>query len=576
MKLTLKMWFLIFVLIAALIAINPTGYFKEGVLVKSVVSDSSASISGLTSGSIINSINEDKISNLNDYNNIISEISKGFQPADWTIKASGKEFRYSSLTLDFEINNNLTIISAGETAKNSSLMENMVLESINNEIVKNLDDFDSIKLSLEPKTKLTLNTNKGEFIFLASSIDFTVSEIPKTNIKMGLDLQGGAKALVKPERKLSQSEMNDLITISKERFNVYGIADIVIRPATDLSGNNYMLVEVAGATPAELKELIGKQGKFDAKIGNDTVFIGGKKHITSVCRNDATCAGIKECGKSSEGYACQFQFTIYLSQEAAETQANITSTLQINTTSSGNKILSKNLDLYLDDKLVDTLQIDSDLKGKVATQISINGPGVGATELDAFQNAEANMKKLQTVLITGSLPFKLEIVKLDSISPLLGNEFFTNIAYAAIAALLAVGLIVFIRYKKLMYTIPVIITVSLEIFVILGFASLIKWNLDLASIAGIIAAIGTGVDDQIVIIDESKSKAQYSIKEKIKRAFKIIIGAFATSLVSLVPLWWAGAGIMRGFALTTIAGICIGVLITRPAFADVINQITKE
>ena len=161
MKLTLKMWFLIFVLIAALIAINPTGYFKEGVLVKSVVSDSSASISGLTSGSIINSINEDKISNLNDYNNIISEISKGFQPADWTIKASGKEFRYSSLTLDFEINNNLTIISAGETAKNSSLMENMVLESINNEIVKNLDDFDSIKLSLEPKTKLTLNTNKG-------------------------------------------------------------------------------------------------------------------------------------------------------------------------------------------------------------------------------------------------------------------------------------------------------------------------------------------------------------------------------------------------------------------------------
>jgi len=186
------------------------------------------------------------------------------------------------------------------------------------------------------------------------------------------------------------------------------------------------------------------------------------------------------------------------------------------------------------------------------------------------------MKKLQTVLITGSLPFKLEIVKLDSISPLLGNEFFTNIAYAAIAALLAVGLIVFIRYKKLMYTIPVIITVSLEIFVILGFASLIKWNLDLASIAGIIAAIGTGVDDQIVIIDESKSKAQYSIKEKIKRAFKIIIGAFATSLVSLVPLWWAGAGIMRGFALTTIAGICIGVLITRPAFADVINQITKE
>jgi preprotein translocase subunit SecD len=33
------------------------------------------------------------------------------------------------------------------------------------------------------------------------------------------------------------------------------------------------------------------------------------------------------------------------------------------------------------------------------------------------------MKKLQTIMITGSLPFKLEIVKIDKISPLLGEHF---------------------------------------------------------------------------------------------------------------------------------------------------------
>jgi len=33
------------------------------------------------------------------------------------------------------------------------------------------------------------------------------------------------------------------------------------------------------------------------------------------------------------------------------------------------------------------------------------------------------MKKLQTVLITGSLPVKLNIEKIDTISPVLGDEF---------------------------------------------------------------------------------------------------------------------------------------------------------
>jgi preprotein translocase subunit SecD len=41
-----------------------------------------------------------------------------------------------------------------------------------------------------------------------------------------------------------------------------------------------------------------------------------------------------------------------------------------------------------------------------------------------------------------------------------------------------------------------------EVFLVLGFASLIKWELDLAALAGLIAAVGTGIDDQIVVNDE--------------------------------------------------------------------------
>ena len=98
-------------------------------------------------------------------------------------------------------------------------------------------------------------------------------------------------------------------------------------------------------------------------------------------------------------------------------------------------------------------------------------------------------------------------------------------------------------------------------------------NLDLPSIAGIIATIGTGIDSQLIILDEARQTTNVGIKQKMKRAFSIILGAYFTALVALLPLWWAGAGLLKGFALTTIIGITVGVLITRPAFADIIRKI---
>jgi preprotein translocase subunit SecD len=40
-------------------------------------------------------------------------------------------------------------------------------------------------------------------------------------------------------------------------------------------------------------------------------------------------------------------------------------------------------------------------------------------------------------------------------------------------------------------------------------------------------------------------------------------------------LFWAGAGLLKGFAITTMLGLTIGVLITRPAFADIIKLLEK-
>jgi len=473
----------------------------------------------------------------------------------------------------------ITSVEPNSTAFEQGLRQGQIIKSIDETSISNVEDFTKIITGkyLGEKVKTVFNTDQGEIIIFSNELpQITVTDIPNTKIKTGLDLAGGARALVQAkEKKLSSTELNDLIAVVSNRLNVYGIADMNVLPVKDLSGNNYMLIEIAGATPEDLEGLIAQQGKFEAKIANETVFIGGNKDITSVCRNDATCALIETCQQNTEGeHYCNFRFSIYLSEEAAERHAEITDKLEVNNTPKGN-YLSEKLDLYVDDNLLDSLLISESLKGRATTQIAISGSGTGQTQEEAYNNALEEMHKLQTILITGSLPYKLEIVKLDTISPVLGKDFINSILLAGIAAIFAVAIIIFFRYRRIKSSLALMLISLSEVAIILGIASFINWNLDLPSIAGILATIGTGIDDLIIIIDESIFKTVLSLKQRLKRAFAIILGAYFTSLVSLLPLMWAGAGLLKGFAITTIIGITAGVLITRPAFADVIKNLEE-
>jgi len=469
-------------------------------------------------------------------------------------------------------------VAINSTALEQGFMQGQIISEVDGVKIKTLDDFSnsiSNKFQTDESVKVVFQTSDGEIIYYSKSVpEITVSEISKTNVKTGLDLSGGSRALIKAKDvDLTSEQVNTLIDVVGNRLNVYGIADMKIISVRDLSGNNFMSIEIAGATPGDLEELISKQGKFEAKIGNDTVFVGGDKDITSVSRNPPE-AIIQSCDQSSDGYFCNFRFSIYLSEDAAKRQADATSKLSVNASSGGN-YLSKPLELYLDDKLVDTLLISEGLKGRATTQISISGSGEGASREEAYNSAEEDMNKLQTVLITGSLPYQLEIVKLDTISPVLGKDFIRSIFIAGAAALLAISLVVFLRYRKVKASLFLVLISISEVLIILGIASLINWNLDLPSIAGILATIGTGIDSQIIVLDEARQDKEISIKERMKRAMKIIMGSYFTALVALLPLLWAGAGLLKGFAITTIIGITVGVLITRPAFVDIVKRMEE-
>ena len=154
--------------------------------------------------------------------------------------------------------------------------------------------------------------------------------------------------------------------------------------------------------------------------------------------------------------------------------------------------------------------------------------------------------------------------------------------YIGAIALLTVGLVIFLRYRRLDIAIPIILTDISEVMIVLGLASLINWNLDLPSIAGIIAAVGTGVNDQIVITDETfrhrgkGRKEIVSITEQIRRAFFIIFTAAATIIAAMLPILGIGAGLLKGFAFTTIMGVLVGVIITRPGYAKVLQEVLRE
>lgn len=558
---------LLVVIILSIVAISPN-FANKGAAIRSVKPDSAASLAGIMNPNPttvpmkrerILSINNRPIDTVADYYRFIETLEP-------------------NRTIQLKTNEGLYKLTTKEATKTTELNE--TITKLINETVQ-VNETINGTVNLVNKTiikKILVNKTETIGLGIVEDIGMVVYEAPKTNIMKGLDLQGGVRIMLKPEKKLSEQDMDFLLSGMKERLNVYGLSDLIIREAGDLSGNQFILVEIAGGNDKDI-EALKQQGKFEAKIEDGVVFSGGKD-IKYVCRS-ADCAGLdpsRGCGQSGNNWFCDFRFSITLSQESAQRQAELTKNLDVITSESKQQYLSKKLILYLDDIQVDELNIGADLKGRAVTNIQISGSGTGLTQQEAAFNALNNMKKLQTILITGSLPVKLEIIKTDSISPLLGEEFVKNALFVGLIAMASVIIVVLIRYRKIKVAIPMLFTMISEVLIILGVAAMIRWNLDLAAIAGIIIAVGTGIDHQIVIVDETLGgeKTIFNWKERIKRAFFIIMAAYFTTVVAMVPLIFAGAGLLKGFALTTIIGVSVGVFITRPTFAAVIEILLKE
>ncbi|MBN1792304.1 hypothetical protein JW826_01320 [Candidatus Woesearchaeota archaeon] len=549
----------------AIIAIHPNPW-ADGLAIRGVLKNSSASEAGIQSPGpevrpmsreVLLSINNIPVKSLQDYHLFTQSLMPNMT---FTVKTNKNIYRLTAMP-------EYSITDTGET-KTEYYAEEVFDEDLNR----------TVNLTRTREVPIIITEVIG-----VKDVGLQLYEAPTTNLKKGLDLSGGSRIVLKPVSRISQQDLDLTIESINQRLNVFGLTDITVRPASNFQGDEqYIIIEIAGATKEELSEL-AKQGHFEAKIGNSSVFKGGSQDITYICKTPE-CSGIDPQAGCSQaqggGWFCRFRFSISLSPEAAQRQADLTKNLEIVIENDQN-YLSQSLELFLDNESVDVLRIGAELKGNAVTQISISGSGTGLTQQAAMTDSLQNMKRLQAILATGSLPVDLEIVKADNISPSLGDEFVRNALLMGLVALIAVTLAVSIRYWSLVISLPMIIIMLSELVIFMGIAAVIGWNLDIAAIAGIIIAIGTGVNDQIVIADEtirgSKSGNQYTNwKERLKKAFFIIFTAYLTIIVAMIPLWFAGAGLLKGFAVTTILGVSVGVFITRPAYAKIVEILHEK
>lgn len=475
----------------------------------------------------------------------------------------------------------------------SSLKLGQRVISLNGEPVTDLASYQSIVSSLNPDDVVRLEyaeevipyvyETKTAPAFLAgernneTSIGLIVGRVEGSNLDFGLEIVGGTKVLLVPNGTLTPEDADNLVEVLKQRLNLFGLKEVPVNFVTDLSGNQYIRIEFAGASEEDVRILLEKEGNFEGIVGGTQVFNGTE--IVDVCISGVQCTMTVQpvyVGSADDKTVMySFEFQVDLSQEAATRFANVTSNISIGECSPSGCYLESNLDLYLDGEIIQdgSLRLPESIKGEVLTSARITGMR------STMKEAQDEMRRLQAILQSRSLPVSLEIVSVESLSPNIGEDFATNIFTVLVIAIVVVALIIGLRYRSLKVSLPIIFIILVEIVSTLGISALIGVTLDLSAIAAILASVGTSLDDQIIITDEvlrGDEKKTKSVQKRIKEAFFVVITAFTASFVSMIPLAFAGAGLLKGFAITTLIGISIGVLITRPAYARIIELIFND
>jgi preprotein translocase subunit SecD len=353
------------------------------------------------------------------------------------------------------------------------------------------------------------------------------------------------------------SDTRDLTRdILNDKMNSMGLKDIPVRTV----GDEYILIDFAGIDLATAKEIAEKPGKFEIRIqttGNETEHVLYGDSIQSV--------GIPTYHDE------QWHTPFVLKEEGALALQKVA----LETGAIDNPD-SHYLIMYLDEVEIYGAPLSYSAASKLREGPIYSWEASTGTDEDAKTQATA----LQVHLRAGALPVNVQLVGSGHVDAGLGSQFKTEAVIAGFISLMAVAVVVFHRYRRSEILVPMVGTSTSEVIMILGVAAAIGWQLDLAAIAGIIASIGTGIDHLVIITDEvlyeGKLPPTKVFISRIGKAFSIILGAAATVIIAMSPLVVMGFGSLKGFAITTIIGVFIGVIVARPVYGIVIKELLEK
>lgn len=383
---------------------------------------------------------------------------------------------------------------------------------------------------------------------------------------------------------VTEQTRSDMVRVIESKVNEAGLSGGKVQEVTTGSGDHFIVVEMPNVERAELKSLLEDRGAVEVvayypeQTDNGTV----QRNETALERDDFSRIGTAQ--PRSDRMPAHVPVTV-TDEKASEFQQQMndngfTSSQGIrncnyeqNPENGGHCLLT-----VVDGEVVYSANMGSDLAQTLRSGQFEDNPTfiMTATNLSEARN-------LQIHLRAGALPAPLDIDDRGTsfyLSPSQADEFKFLSLLTGIIATLAVVAMVFFRYGDPKVAVPMLLTAGSEVIILLGFASAIQMPLDLSHIAGLIAVIGTGVDDLIIIADEVMSEGEVRsdrvFQSRFRKAFWVIGAAAATTIVAMSPLAVLSLGDLRGFAIITILGVLIGVLVTRPAYGDIIRALLTK
>ena len=373
----------------------------------------------------------------------------------------------------------------------------------------------------------------------ASSLKAIIPSVLDTDngIRLGLDLVGGSRIVYEAEipdgynQANLADDMNSVQKVIRQRLTDKGFTEATVT----LTGDNRVTVEIPQITnPEEAVQTLGTTAQLTF------IDADGKEWLTGSDIKKATYGYGRPTGNEvTDVHYVQVQFTSEGQKKFAEATGNIAARTD------GTNIMAIVMDNQVISSPSVSSQIDSD-----SCVISGSFTRDSASELADLINA-------------GQIPFSLKQVELRSVGPQLGADAMRTSLIAG-----AIGIVLVMLFMLIVYRIPgLVASIALCFYMVLEalIFNLVRVNLSLPGIAGIILSIGMAVDANVIIFERVKEElkngktVKSAIDSGFKRAFTAILDSNITTLIACAVLFFLGTGTIVGFATTLGIGVIVSM-----------------